>query len=266
MLPSFAELRPDRVVLFLGADSLLAVEQHGWQRRRAAELRLPLRLQDGLPQLDLLAQWLGERRARRLEVRLSSAWVRFAILPWQTALSDETVAQAMAQALFAEQYGAASAGWEVTLSPFKPGSARVASALDGRWLAALRELAEQQRYRLVSMQPVLVSLFNRLADKLPQDALLAVVEPRRLALLQLQGGQWASLYNRVLPEPWERRLPSLITQASATLDALNSPVYIAAPLFQRPDLGRLSATWLRLPAQRGYDPRRDPEWALCTGV
>ncbi|GAB3251207.1 hypothetical protein [Chitinimonas naiadis] len=266
MSPLFASSAlAGELVLAIGADGVSAVELQGWRRRRVAEIRLPLKVQDGIPQFDGLAGWLAERRSRRLSVRLSSAWVRFVVLPWQSELVDEKLALAMAQSLFGEQYGEASAGWQIALSPLQPFQARIASAIDERWYTALHGLAQQHNYKLVSVQPLLAAIYNRLADKLPDDALLAIVEPRRLVLLQIESGQWQQLYNRVLPEPWERRLPSLITQASATLNSQATPLYIAAPLFERGDLSGLAATWLRLPAKPGFDPRRDRDWAFCVG-
>ncbi|MDK2126447.1 hypothetical protein [Parachitinimonas caeni] len=261
MLLSFA----DRVVIAVGAESVSAVYLKGWGRRRVAEARFALKVHDGVPDFAELATWLADCKARQLEVVLSSAWVRFAVLSWQPALSSEAVSLDFASSLFSEQYGDTSANWQITLSPLRPGHSRVASAIDTRWLAALQALADQRKLKLVSVRPLLASVFNRVADKLAGEALLAVVEPRRLALIQVRNGEWVNLYNRMLPEPWERRLPGLITQASAALDALTTPVFIAAPVFERPELGRLSATWLRLPPQRGFDPRSDREWALCLG-
>ncbi|WP_374354696.1 hypothetical protein [Chitinimonas sp.] len=262
---SFASSLGGELVMVIGADSLSVIELSGWNKQRIAEFRLPLKVHEGVPQFDGLNDWLAARRARRLSVRISSSWIRFAVLPWQAELIDDTLSLALAQALFAEQYGEASASWKIDLTPCRPGEARIASAVDARWFAALEALAKHHTMQLRSVQPLLAAIYNGLADKVPDEALLAVVEPRRLVLIHIENGQWRQLYNRVLPEPWERRLPSLITQASASLNALSTPVFIAAPLFERGDLGRLSATWLRLPARRGFDPRRDRDWAFCQG-
>jgi hypothetical protein len=261
----FASSLSGELVVAVGADHVGAIELSGLSRERVRETRLPLKIVDGQPQFDALAAWIEVGKARRLTVRLSSAWVRFALLPWQNELADEALALGLARALFQEQYGETSVDWRISLSPLQPGCERVASAIDTRWFDALSALADQCSCKLQSMEPIMTAVYNRIADKLPNDALLAVVEPRRLVLLQIEGGRWAKLYNRVLPEPWQRRLPGLITQASAALDALSTPLFIAAPQFEREDLGRLSATWLRLPPQRGFDPRRDRDWAFCAG-
>ncbi|QDQ25414.1 hypothetical protein FNU76_03050 [Chitinimonas arctica] len=258
-------LSAERVVVAVLADSLQAVRLKG--QRRLASARFTLRLADGALLLDELAAWLigAGAGARKLEVVLSNAWVRYAVLPWHATLADDSLCQDYARTLLAEQYGEAANGWTLTLSPLAPGSNRVVSAIDTRWLASFAELAGQQRLKLSSVRPMLASVYNQLSSKLPAESLLAVVEPQRLCLLQLKGGDWVNLYNRMLTEPWERRLPGLIAQASASLDALDTPVFIVAPSRDRPDLGRLSATWLRLPARTGFDPRLDQEWAFCLG-
>lgn len=247
------------------ADSLQLVRLSG--HRQLAKRRLALRLSEGVLQLDELRDWLQAdgAGARKLEVVLSNTWVRYAVLPWQTSLADDRLCQDYARSLLAEQYGDAANGWSLTLSPLLPGRNRIVSAIDARWLTGLSELAGQHRLKLSSVRPLLASVYNQLESKLPPDALLAVVEPQRLCLLQLGGGDWVNLYNRMLSEPWERRLPGLVAQASASLDAIDLPVFIVAPSRERPELERLSASWLRLPSRAGFHPRHDREWAFCLG-
>ncbi|MGQ5522322.1 hypothetical protein ACUHMQ_03575 [Chitinimonas sp. PSY-7] len=261
MFPSSAE----RVVLAIMADSLQLVRLSG--NRPVATRRFTIRLNDGVLQLDELSQWLNVdgSGARKLEVVVSNTWVRYAVLHWQTNLADDGLCQDYARTLLTEQYGETSNGWVLTLSPLIPNRNRIISAIDARWLATLNELASSHNLKLSSVRPLLASVYNQLVSKLPKDALLAVVEPQRLCLLQIGGGDWVNLYNRMLGEPWERRLPGLVAQASASLNALDTPVFVVAPNRERPDLGRLDATWLRLPARAGFHPREDKEWAFCLG-
>ncbi|PHV13527.1 hypothetical protein [Chitinimonas sp. BJB300] len=258
-------LSAERVVLAIMADSLQLVRLSG--HSVLASRRLNIRLSEGALQLEEVGSWLqvDGAGARKLEVVISNTWVRYAVLHWQASLADDTLCQDYARTLMTEQYGEASNGWSLTISPLIPNRNRIVSAIDARLLAALTELASAHRLKLSSVRPLLASVYNQLESKLPNEALLAVVEPQRLCLLQVGGGDWINLYNRMLSEPWERRLPGLVAQASASLNALDTPVFIVAPSRERPDLGRLSATWLRLPARAGFHPRDDKEWAFCLG-
>jgi hypothetical protein len=258
-------LSADRVLLSVGPERLSCVRLTGMRSRRKDEASFALKVRDGAPQFDELSNWLG-RSHGRLHVVLSSAWVRYAVMPWQDALGNEGLAEDFARALFNEQFGEISAGWHIIMSPFVPGKSRIAAAVDARWINAIGEFANTHRLKLARIRPSLSAIFNRVSDKLPENALLAVVEPRRLTLLHIENGEWSNLHNRVLPENWVSRLSGFITQASASLGTLTIPLFITAPQYERPELDGMSATWLRLPANRFFDPRRDLEWAFCLGV
>jgi hypothetical protein len=258
-------LSADRVRLSVGAERLHCVRLHGWFGTPGASTSFPLTVQDGVLQCEELCEWLGKGRGR-LDVVLSNAWVRYVILPWQDALASEQLAGDFARALFQEQYGDISASWHVTLSAFLPGRPRIAVAFDTRWYQALQEMARRCGLTLASLRPALSAVLDRIGPLLPADALLAMVEPRRFALLHIEQGEWGSVHNRMLPANWPNHLPGFITQASAALGALAKPLFIVAPQLRRPDLGQLQGTWLRLPPNGRFDPRRDLDWSMCLGV
>jgi len=253
------------VRLALGAERIDCVRLRGWRGVPDEPMSCPLTMQDGAPQLEQVAEWLGQRGGR-LEVVLSNAWVRFVIVPWQEALANEALALEFARVLFHDQYGEASNGWHLSLTPFYPGRPRIAVALDARWYGALKDLAARCRLRLSSVRPALAAVLGRIGHELPPDALLAMVEPRRLALLQLAQGEWHNVHNRMLPADWTPHLPGFITQARAALGAFHAPLFVIAPQHERPDLGPLQGTWLRLPSTGRFDPRRDHALSMCLGV
>jgi len=258
-------LSADRVRLAVGAERIDCVRLHGWRGKPGEPMSCALALQDGAPQFAEVAEWLG-KAGGRLEVVVSNTWVRYAIVPWQDTLGNEALAMDFARALFQQQYGDASNGWRLALTPFYPRRPRVAVALDERWLAAIEGLAARCGLRLSAVRPSLAAVLGRIGRQLPPDALLAMVEPRRLAMLQLAQGQWHSVHNRMLPANWALHLPGFITQARAALGAFNTPLFIIAPQHERPDLGLLQGTWLRLPPGANFDPRRDQVLSMCLGV
>ncbi|WP_154668062.1 hypothetical protein [Pseudoduganella violaceinigra] len=258
-------LSAERVRLAVGAERIDCVRLQGWRGTPGEPMSCALAMQDGAPDFSEVGDWLG-KSGGRLEVVLSNTWVRYVIVPWQDALGNEALAMDFARALFQQQYGDASNGWRVTLSAFYPRRPRVAVAVDERWFAALEGLAARSGMKLAAVRPALAAVLNRVGRELPPNALLAMVEPRRLALLQLAQGQWHSVHNRMLPANWAPHLPGFITQARAALGAFNVPLFIIAPQHERPDLGLLQGTWLRLPPSGRFDPRRDQVLSMCLGV
>ncbi|MBB5020339.1 hypothetical protein HNQ59_003658 [Chitinivorax tropicus] len=261
-------LSADCVVIAIEAEYVSAVCLRGRKRERIASARFPLTLREGVPALDELDNWLTDSAvsgAKQIEVIVSNAWVRYEILPWQQNLLDDALSLDYARALLTEQYGEVVNQWTLALSPAKLKQNRLVSGMDSRWLAALEDLAKRHAMKLTSVRPLLVAVFNKLAKELPDSSLLALVEPGRLCLLLMRDGEWHSLQNRVLPEPWERKLPPMIAQASMALFAADEPLFITAPAHRRTSLDDVAGTWLKLPAQKGFDPRQDREWAFCLG-
>ncbi|WP_137939770.1 hypothetical protein [Chitinivorax sp. B] len=261
-------LSADCVVIALEAEYVSAVCLRGRKRERVASMRIPLTLREGVPAFDELDAWLADPAvsgSKQLEAVISNTWARYEILPWQPNLLDDGLSLDYARALLTEQYGDVVNQWTLALSPARFKHNRLVSGMDARWMAALEDLAKRHAMKLTSVRPLLVAIFNRLAKELPKSGLLAVVEPGRLCLLQMRDGEWHSLQNRVLPEPWERKLPPMIAQASMALNATDEPLFITAPVHRRAMLDDVSGTWLKLPPQRGFDPRQDREWAFCLG-
>jgi hypothetical protein len=134
--------------------------------------------------------------AGELTLVLSSHFVRYLLVPWQPQIGQPSELAAFAGICFEETFGNDSGGREIVIGRERSPSARIAAGLDTSFLHALRTAVGASRLRLVSVQPYLASLFNRLRPSLARrDFVFLVAEPTRSCLLVATGGCWRSLRN-----------------------------------------------------------------------
>ena len=131
-----------------------------------------------------------------LTLVLSSHFVRYLLVPWQAQIGQPSELATVAGICFDETFGNDSGGREIVVARESAPSGRIAAGLDTSFLHALRTAVGSSRLRLVSVQPYLVSLFNRLRPSLGRrDFVFLVAEPTRSCLLVATGGCWRSLRN-----------------------------------------------------------------------
>lgn len=141
----------------------------------------------------------------RVTIELSNDLVRYALVPWNDALSTPAEEEAYVRHHFAKVHGERAKGWAVRASEAAPGEPRLASAIDATLVDALKKAFEGKKAKLVSIQPALMARFNAARDSLPADgAWLVVAEPDR-ACVALHGGRgWRSVQNA--RGPWRATL------------------------------------------------------------
>jgi hypothetical protein len=145
---------------------------------------------DGLERL-LAAHKPGRHR---LAVVLSSHFARYLLVPWSEEIGSPDELEAYTRIRFEEVYGAVVAGWALRLSPEAAGRPRLAAAIEQGLLDRLLAIAASAGVRLESVQPYLMTAFNRFGRGLRQaDFLFVVAEPGRASLLVARDGQWASV-------------------------------------------------------------------------
>jgi hypothetical protein len=129
----------------------------------------------------------------KVTVVLSNRLVRYALVPYDAAVSTAEEEQALARFHFTRIYGERAKGWELRLSEAPAGRPRLASAIDEGLLKALRGcFPGSARPRLVSVQPWLMAAFNQWRPR-EERAWLVLLERER-ACLALSGPQgWASV-------------------------------------------------------------------------
>lgn len=131
-------------------------------------------------------------------VVLSNHFVRYLVLPWNSALAGGREELSFAAARFHQVYGEIARTWTVRLSAGKPGASSLAAAVEQVFLDAIRASLENSPLRLRSLQPALMAACNSGVRAVASNAWIAVAEPGRLLLGLQRGGDWKSLRSRPL--------------------------------------------------------------------
>lgn len=178
--------------------------------------------------LATLEQLLGEPTAKAGEARvtLSNHFVRYLVLPWDSALLGTDELHAAATQHFERVFGDTAVEWELRVSPGEFGEPVLACAIDRALLQALDACigrAPGGRLRLTAVEPLLMTAFNHLRARIGGDAVLAVFETNCLALAVLREGRWQRVVSRHAGQAPRARL---IEQelALATADGLPGQV------------------------------------------
>jgi hypothetical protein len=138
-------------------------------------------------------------------VVLSNHFMRYLVLPWQPALTRSNELATLARLRFEQIHGAPVADWTVQLADAGYGAPLMACAVDTGLVAGMNSLMKQHGLRLTSMQGLLMAAYNQrrqvlaqaaAAASAEQPAALALIEPGRLCLALLAGGQWLSVTTR----------------------------------------------------------------------
>jgi hypothetical protein len=137
------------------------------------------------------------RDSLSVRVVLSNHLTRYALVPPSAEVSGHAEELALARYHFHKVHGDASRAWDVRLSPGRMGSARIACAVDGALLEALKQsFPRDKRPRLQSVQPLLMSVFNRGGSLIPgAGAWLVLAEPDRACVALLKGRTWHAVQN-----------------------------------------------------------------------
>lgn len=165
-------------------------------------------------------------------VILSNHFMRYVMVPWSEALSDEAEEMAVARHCFRQVYGDAAESWELRLSPEPAVARQLASAVDGRLLALLRGLFEQAGVTLKSVQPYLMAVYNNCRASLQErSAWLVLFEPGCLCLALMQQGRLASVRTMRIGSDWHDSLPLILEREAclAESDTASEAVFLWAP-------------------------------------
>jgi hypothetical protein len=194
-------LSRERVLVGLAPERLSALVVGGfWQKRLIDRHAVLLAEQDAAhwdKGVAALAKLLDEPawHGRDVHVVLSAHYVRHAIVPPGPGMSDAE-RHNLAEVVFREVFGDLARDWDLRVSPSADGMPTIACGAPRSLLAALRE-ACHGRGRLLSIQPSLMPVFNRVRQQMGKAVgCLAVVEPGRITLAALENGQWKYVDSR----------------------------------------------------------------------
>lgn len=144
-------------------------------------------------------QW---KERSRVTAILSNHFVRYAVVPWSEALADASEEEAYVRHRFVKIHGERAKSWSLRWSADNACRPRLASAIDGALLVALREsFPPSGKARLVSVQPLLMAAANRARRAVPvSGAWFVSAEDDRACVALHSGGSWRSVQNA--KGPW----------------------------------------------------------------
>ena len=211
----------DTVHIGLYADRIVLVRVSGGLRKRSTEqASLPVvgsaDAAPGSSALDVLQQLLQEPRwhAADARVQISNALVYYTTVPANENLMGAADEIALAQLKFRQMHGIGGNACEVRLGNVMSGQDQIAAALDSGLVQRLRQILQTANLRLCSLEPLLMSAYNRVRHQLKQtDFWFALAEPGLLMLARCQGGNWVSLAASSLHEPLSMALPAQLREA-----------------------------------------------------
>lgn len=153
--------------------------------------------------VDALPAVLEGFKGQEISLVIADAFVRYALLPWNTAVKNDQQWIAVARHRFSTLHGAAAAAWDVKLTETAPQGARLACAVDRDLIEALASASVSASVHLASVQPFLVAAFNRIRTKVGTGSCwLVVEEPGRLTLAFIQRGAWVTVRTRRVDANW----------------------------------------------------------------
>jgi len=197
-------LSSDRILIALAPDSLALLRVSGGVHPRVIEKHTiacdpTLGAESWQGAVAALGQLALETKQvnAQLTVVLSNHFARFILVPWSEGLGSAEEQTAFVRYCFAKVHGERSKDWDVRLSPTPAGATRIASAVDSSLVQAVRAaFPAAARAKLVSVQPYLMSAFNRWRKHVKGErAWFLLVEPQRACLARLERGLWSAVRN-----------------------------------------------------------------------
>ena len=219
------------------------------------------------PALDKLKQMMRSEEWKNADatIVLSNHFMRYDCLPWNAAVKSEDEQLALARHRMVQVYGAAAQAWTLRLSPARKGAARLVAAVDEALLEMIKLAATEAGLKLHSIQPYLMSSFNRHAKILAQrDGWFVAAEGGRFALALFRSGQWKRIQLRrgegmaALHEWLERE------NLASGEDTSCREIFLFAPELEREAvLPAYQVHRLELAACHGYSPITDVQYSIA---
>lgn len=154
-----------------------------------------------------------------LSVTLSNHFVRYAVVPWNDRLTDETEQSAFALQCFARVYGLPAQSCAVRVSLDKAGSPFLAGAVDRGLLDELENIAGQRELRLLSVKPLLMELFNRWRRRFTESVQWVCIVEEGLVCAALVGrDHWIVVRSMRVRSDWPSELVALLEREQFVTD------------------------------------------------
>lgn len=167
--------------------------------------------------VDFLPQVISSYRGQKASLILADQFVHYALLPWSDTLKTHAQWTGLARHRFASIHGPVAEEWEVKFAETAPAGPRLACAAERALIDGLADTFNAAGVHLVSVQPFLVTAYNRVRQDTGGTCWLVIEEPGRLTLAFLQHGLWIAIRSRRVDERWRFVLPEIIERESAFL-------------------------------------------------
>lgn len=178
-----------------------------------------------LARLPQAMQEAGVARTR-LEVVLSSEFMRYAIVPNPDGATNREELAMLCCHAFQRVHGDIVTEWDIQLSLAGLGGNGLASAVDQALLTALRQEVAEVKGKLVSVQPALAHAFQY-AAKSSADGVFALRESGRLCLLTWKNHSWVAVRLQPITDDWQSALEAGVRSLRLQLDMADAtPVQV----------------------------------------
>jgi len=237
-------LLANQLLVVLNIDSVAAVRRSRGLRRRIVDqkhLMIPQpieTLKSELPnwlqvtkQLDTLLAAMQIQPKTEFKITLASDFVRYMALPSQPIHMNIVEKLAYAAAAYREIYGEVVDDWEIKLNDSPDHQTTIAAAIDKKLLDVLAQISLKYHLKLISIQPYLMSAYNCLSSQINKSSgYLAIVEFKRLLLINLDRGNCQNLRTYALGSDWQSELKSLLMRELLVSDNSNQEILVYAPV------------------------------------
>ncbi|WP_310451862.1 hypothetical protein [Sulfuritalea sp.] len=173
------------------------------------DAREPARIGAAIGEALSLPEW----RHGAIEIVLSHALCKLALVPGGIDVRGRHEEEALYRTSIEEANGELSAGWRVVVAEAPAHLPRLACAIDGALIDALDSAAASSGGRVVSLRPLLVDAYNARRGEMASGRFgFITVERERCCLARIHDGVWQSLRVRRLFDDPETELASLLRQ------------------------------------------------------
>lgn len=215
----------------IGAGTVALERRHarltrrGWIRTRSVETSAWLPT-TGEPRWDSLRAALAsliapeEAMHARAQVVLSNSLVRYAVLPWHSALAGPEQDRIFLAHRFRQLYGDSAVTWQLRCEYASAGRARLASAVDPGLVDAIEDALRARGIKLKSVVPALADTVNRNRTRIgSSSAWLVCYEEGWLCLARWHQWEWIAARSLRAGAGWRCGLPAMLAREECLHDA-----------------------------------------------
>lgn len=185
---------------------------------------------NAITQLDTQLETLNLAPNTNMYLTLASDLVRMIVLPGHDIAISHHEKQGYAEAAYREIYGAAVDDWKISVDDTPPAKPTIACAIDQSLFDAIENLAHQYQLSIRSVQPYIMTAFNRLYSSIKKaSASFVIIEPTRIATLLLQDGVCQQIQIEKFNHDWQSNLEQTLTRNQLLSDYHSKEIMIYAP-------------------------------------